>query len=198
MATTPPTDTDVMALGNVHFEDCKTVHKFMAETVRSQVERFNDRDADNTVRGALIRAQAWLGTFHKLDSPAHFQAVIAGTRAIFEISVDLAFLHHSRADHPAAKMRAWEFSSKLKAAERTRDFYAAPGRTMPAHLDERLRFIDRHAAEIRADRITRWGSARHPERWTGGANLREDAATADTLRNYGFREFYDVRFAELC
>lgn len=202
MKVEPATNTDVMALSAMHFEDCKTVHKFMGEAVRPVLDRVGPtHDASHTVRGTFMRAQGWLGTFHKLDSPAHFQAVIAGTRALFEIAVDLAFMHHARTAHPVEKMLAWERSSKLRAAERTRDYYAAnPNRTMPDHLTERVRSIDRDGAAIRAERQTWWKEARHPERWTGTRNggLREDAATADTFGPYSFREFYDVRFAELC
>lgn len=199
----PATDTDVMALTNMHFEDCKTVLEFMQTKVRPVIERFSKNDhADGTVKGAFLRAQAWLATFSKLDDPSHFQAVIAGTRTLFEIAIDLTLMHHDRTAYPVEKMFAWEESAKLKAAERTRDFYANAGRSVPDHLEPRVDFIARQDTRIAASRLKWWPRAdgvtgRHPDRWTG-RSLPEDASAADAFAPYGFREFYDGRFAELC
>lgn len=199
--SSPPTDTDPMALANAFFEDCKTVLEFMATKVRPVVDRFAKEDhADGTVKGEFLRAQAWLGTFAKLDNPAHFQAVVAGTRALFEIAVDLALMHHDRVTYPVEKMFAWEESAKLNAAERTRDFYATAGKPVPEHLQPRIDFITREGPRILADRLKWWpgrGANDPPMRWTG-RGLPRDASAADAFAPYGFREFYDGRFAELC
>ncbi len=190
---------DAFALGTAFFEDCKTVNEFMREKVRPLVQRFADQGQEHgTVHGAFLRAHAWLGTFEKLNQPSDFQAVIAGTRAVFEITVDLALLHYDRANLPVAKMVAWERSAKLKAAERTRRCYE--NRQLPEHLHERVAFIDRESTRIQEERARVWpgrSPTSHPDRWTARP-LEADAMAADGFGPFGFRDFYDDRFAQLC
>jgi hypothetical protein len=199
MTVSTPTTTDAMALGNAFFEDCKTVQEFMRDTVGPVVNRFAEKNhEDGTVYGIFLRAQAWLSTFTKLNHPSDFQAVVSGTRSMFEIAVDLALLHHDRANSPVAKMIAWEQSAKLKAADRTRRCYE--GRTLPPEHVERVAFIDRDGGRIRAERARFWPGRNpndHPQRWTGRP-LDADAEAADGFGPYGCRDFYDGRFAELC
>lgn len=43
-----------------------------------------------------MRAQAWMETLSKLNSMSDFQAVVAASRALFEIAASLALLGHLR------------------------------------------------------------------------------------------------------
>jgi hypothetical protein len=190
--------TDAFALASAFFEDCKTVRDFMRDKVRPVIERFAENNlAPVTVKGEFLRALGWLGTFEKLNHPSDFQAIISGTRALFEICVDLALMHHDRANLPAETMFAWEESAKLNAAERTLRCYQ--GRRLPDEHTERVAVIAREGARIRTVRARLWPArkGRHPERWTG-RRLPDDAEAADAFGPYGFRDFYDGRFAELC
>lgn len=140
----------------------------------------------------------WLQTLSELKHPQHFQAAQAGTRTLLEIAIDLALLHHDRTHQTPAKILAWERSAKLNAAERTRRCF--DGRELPAEHVERVAFIDREGASVRAERALMWPNRKpesHPQRWTGRA-LNEDATAADQFGRYGFADFYDGRFAELC
>jgi hypothetical protein len=116
-----------------------------------------------------------------------------------ELAIDLALLHHDRANHTPVKMLAWERSAKLKAAERTQRCFA--GRAVPPEHQPRIDFVNNQGVAIRAERAATWpGRARpdsHPDRWTD-RSLEADAEAADRLGGYGFRDYYDGRFAELC
>jgi hypothetical protein len=193
----PRTDTDAFAAGAALFEDMITLRDFMRDKVRPVVERFDNEDG--TVRALFLRGLGWLGTLSELKHPQHFQAALAGTRTLLELAIDLALLHHDRANCTPVKMVAWERSAKLKAAERTRRRFA--GRLLPPEHQPRINFITNHGVAIRAERAAMWpGRARpdaHPDRWTN-RSLEADAEAADGFGGYGLRDYYDGRFAELC
>lgn len=194
------TDTDAFALGAAHFEDVVTVRDFARDKIRPVVDRFsNSNHEDGTVYGLFLRSVGWLSTLAELKHPQHFQAALAGTRTILEICIDLALLHHDRANMTPAKIMTWERSAKLKAAERTRRCF--DGRELPEEHSDRVAFIDREGPSIRAERARVWPNRRdpesHPDRWTGRP-LDADAQAADRFGSYGLRDYYDGRFAELC
>jgi len=84
----PRTDTDAFAAGAALFEDMITLRDFMRDKVRAVVERFDKEDG--TVRALFLRGLGWLGTLAELKHPQHFQAALAGTRTLLELSIDLA------------------------------------------------------------------------------------------------------------
>ncbi len=194
------TDTEAFALASAFFEDVVTVRDFARDKVRPVVQRFSEEDADDgTVYGLFLRCMGWLATLAELKHPQHFQAALAGTRTLLEICIDLALLHHDRANFTPAKVMAWERSAKLAAAERTRRCFE--GRQLPEEHIERVAFIDRNRDAIREERARVWPNRErprsHPARWTG-RSLDADAEEADRFGPYGLRDYYDGRFAELC
>jgi hypothetical protein len=197
----PRIDTDAFALGAARFEDILSVRNFMREKVRPVLTGFSNasNESEATVYGTFLRGHAWLDTMAELKHPQHFQAAIAGTRALFEICIDLALLHHDRLNYPPSKIVAWERSAKLKAAERTKRCFE--GRPLPDEHIERVAFADREGNSIRALRSNTWpGRTKpesHPDRWTT-RSLEDDAKAVDGFGNYGMRDYYDGRFAELC
>lgn len=193
----PNANTHLMGLANAGREDCKTVEIFMQKKVRPNVRRFSDdgNAEHTTVHACFLRALSWLGTYQKLDDPRYFQAIVAGTRSLFEMCVDMAFFVDDRLTNPPSKLWAWERSSKLHGAERALEFLDKAKK--PAAAGD-MRFAERYRDEILALRRKWWGRDGHPYHWTGARNLREAAEAADKLGSYDFEEFYSVRFAQLC
>jgi hypothetical protein len=192
------TDGDAVALARAEFEQVVSIEEFMRATVRPILERVvNQNDhGDGTAFGGFLRALGWLASIRLLNHPQYFQAVISGARALFEIAIDLALLSHDRAKYPVAMVTTWERSAKLKAAERVTKHFR--GQTLPREHNERVAYVNREGATIRAERLATWGSEKcHPARWTG-KDLGADAIAVDALGDYGFEAYYNARFAELC
>jgi hypothetical protein len=88
---------DVLVVAASTFEKVVTVRDFARDSVRPIVERFaKTNDDDRTIYFLFLRGLGWLGTLAELKHPQHFQAALAGTRTLLELSVDLALLHHDR------------------------------------------------------------------------------------------------------
>jgi hypothetical protein len=194
--------SDANALANAAFVECEDVRDFLTRQVRPLLDRVaNTSDADATVHGAVLRVMAWMTSMGRLNDPVYFQVSLAGVRAIFEIAIDLALLHHDRANHTSAKIIAWERSALLAAAEKTARYYERSGKPVADEHEERLRFVEREGDRIRLLRRTTWPGRRdaesHPMRWTG-RNLGDDARRAAAFGSYGFDAFYDLRYAEWC
>jgi hypothetical protein len=191
------------AHADAFFAECGVVEDFFAKSVRPIVDRTFDknRPEHHTYLGALLRITAWLRSLLKLNHPGDFQPVVAGSRALFEMAVDLTLLHHRPQDHSHDKIVAWEQSAKLKHAEGIERFYVSTGKTVPSEHSDAVRFIARERSKVHALRRQYWprrdNKPEHPDRWTG-RNLPEDARAADQCASYEFGEFYAARFAHLC
>jgi hypothetical protein len=189
-----------IALGNSHFQEVLVVRDFMRDKVRPVLLRTMTPDNDtDTVWGLFLRAIGWFASLAKLGDPQHLQAALAGTRALLEICTDLTLLHYDRQNLTTAMIVAWERSTKLQAAERTKRCFA--GRKVPKLYEDKVLFVDREGAAIRAERARVWPGRKkpqsHPDRWTG-RSLERDVEAADSLGGYGFKDYYDGRYAELC
>jgi hypothetical protein len=182
------------AISAALYEDVVTVRDFVRDSVRGVVDRFANED---TVHALFLRGQGWLNTLGELKEPQHFQAALAGTRALFELAVDLGVLHHDRKNFPVEHVAIWERSQKLLAAERVER--AFKGKALTSDLQMRVDFVRREGPAIRAERARIWGPAqtKHPSRWTN-RSLDADALAVDAFGTYGLREYYDVRYPELC
>ncbi len=176
-------------------QDLEAVGEYLEQDVRPIADRAVSADTV-TVIGLFTRALAWTRTLRILRSPEHVQAATAGARALFEICVDLALLHHERTSFPVAMMELWEDSAKLDTAEKVATFY---GNNAPSPLQE-ARLAFRQSAEIViARRKALWGIREHPrQRWTK-RSLRDDARAADQREpKLALERYYVERFAELC
>jgi len=132
-----------------------------------------------------VRAYVWTNTLRRLTDPLDFQAIVVGSRALFEILIDLVLLHHDKTQELAAKMFWWGESEKLRASEQIIDFYENQGLSVPDEFEAQVQFCTTKKLKIEEMRQTHWfnrrDSKRHPKRWTGSSNLFEDVEQADEL-----------------
>lgn len=182
-----PQVRNALLLADSQHAACVLVHDFINTTVRGIVER---RIADPSVavfswtgscHGALIRAGLWLRSLIKLTEPGDFQAIAAGSRALFEIALDsVLIIHQERRSY--RKLMAWEESNQFKLASKL-------GESAPAAGD----FIRLRGESVRAARAEYWpdskGRGTHPMRWTG-RDVVTDACVAD---QYGAPEAQPLR-----
>lgn len=77
------------------------------------------------------------------------------SRTLFEIAVDVTIM---RADprNPFEKLRAWEDSAKLKAAEQIARHFASQNKAPPDTFDPQLRYIKTDGPRIGALRLQFW------------------------------------------
>jgi hypothetical protein len=189
--------TEAKALASAARAQCTVLRDFMQTSARPLLDRFaQPTEGDVTIKGAFLRVLAWMHSLSRLDDDGDFQAVTSGSRALFEIAVDLALLVHDP-KHQVEMLVVWEQSAKLKQAERVRRYYA--GRELPDDHTPALDFASREGARIVALRERLWPQfkGKHPDRWTG-KSLELDAERADHWGDFEFRKFYNDRFAQLC
>ena len=96
-------DAIALSIGEAHFKECPLVHEFLTARVRPRIEHAFDHsnNSHGMFHGILLRALAGFGSLYKLNQPADFQAVIVGSRALFEMVVDLTILHLDRKITPS-------------------------------------------------------------------------------------------------
>src|SRR5438128_818795 len=99
-------ESTAFSIAEAHFKECQLVHEFLNTRIRSRVQRALEGSNESHVmlHGVLLRSLAWFRTLYKLNEPADFQAVIVGSRALFEMVVDLVILHLDHDAHPTAKL----------------------------------------------------------------------------------------------
>ncbi len=86
--------TEPFKIAEAYFKDCQVVHEFLNTRVRARLPPIDVKDESQLLfHGMFLRALGWFRTLYKLNEPADFQAVIVGSRALFEIVVDLTLLH---------------------------------------------------------------------------------------------------------
>jgi hypothetical protein len=85
---TPLAPGESLAVARALYAEAQAVALFIDEKVRAQVDASVSAVPHGVVfQGQLLRAIAWLRSLAKLDHPGDFQAVTAGTRAVFEGAV---------------------------------------------------------------------------------------------------------------
>ncbi|HEV8589314.1 MAG TPA: hypothetical protein VGQ72_10600 [Pyrinomonadaceae bacterium] len=132
-----------------------------------------------------LRAYVWMNTLRRLTDPLDFQAIAVGSRALFEILVDLILLHHDKTHELAAKMFWWGESEKLRASEQIISFYDNQSLNVPDEFEAQVLFCKTEKVKIENMRQTHWPNRkdpkRHPKRWTGNRYLSEDVEQADKI-----------------
>lgn len=139
-------------------------------------------------RALLTRIECWFESLVRLNHPLHFQAVLACSRAMFELSVDLTLIVLQEGKSFNGLM-VWQDSVKLSWAERRL-------RHDPGNENARA-FLESDGDRVLEARRERWGDARHRARWTGNS-LEADARKADELRASGFNEYYNEQYPQAC
>ncbi|HYQ02747.1 MAG TPA: hypothetical protein VER96_28945 [Polyangiaceae bacterium] len=189
--------SEAFALGDAQFAVCQRVEDFLGTSVRPILQRAEPPGPElDTYHGAIIRVHGWLRSVAKLNHPGDFQPVLAASRAIFEVAIDLSLLNRDPTQ-TCAKLLAWEDSAKLHSAERLKSFCDAhPNQGPPAGTQAILAFLAQRP-RVLALRSLHWSHQSHPPRWTG-RNLGQDADSADRLSPSGFAEYYNARYPQIC
>jgi hypothetical protein len=197
---TPLAPGESLAVARALYAEAQAVALFIDEKVRAQVDaRVSAVPHGVVFQGQLLRAIAWLRSLAKLDHPGDFQAVTAGTRAVFEGAVDVTLMNFDPTTNGPEKMDAWEDSAKLKHGQTATDYLAAVGRQPTEAEQHMLNYVSREKARIEKLRCVHWPNhkGKHPPRWTG-RDPAQDAKDADKLLAEGFEEFYRLRYPVLC
>ena len=193
-------DVSAFPMAEATFKACQLAHQFINARVRPRaVQALEAAPSDaNTFYGALLRVVAWTHTLSKLNEPIDFQAGIVASRTLFEIALDVTLMHFDPTTYPPAKLLAWEDSSKLKAAEKIRDYFHRHGEQPTIEFEPHVRYIATNTARIGTLRAAYWNGKHPGNRWTG-RNLRDDARAATQLFSGGkFEQFYDTRYPQIC
>ena len=167
----------------------------------------NPTRREKYLHGMFMRAMGWTSSLKKLNTNQDFQALVACVRALFEIVVDLSFIHIDKTDSACTKMHLWEESSKLKAAQLLQRYFQNINKPIPEEYHSKIEFIEKNKNRIEKKRIELWPQYKgsHPgNRWTG-LNLLKDAKIVDGhMRDFiidGFSmsltEFYETEFRQI-
>jgi hypothetical protein len=105
-------------------------------------------------------------------------------------------LLHDTTGEADKKLRGWEKSAKLKAAEATVSYYTRKGKNLPSEHRHQREFIDREGSSIKSDRFSFWGQTTHPNRWTN-RSLETDVQEADKLDALELEEIYQVEYRRM-
>lgn len=205
-------DEKQIATGFYH--GLQLVAGYMKDRVHpKQEELINAGDRENCLRGLFLRALGMTNTLARLNDPLDFQSIMAITRGLLELTVDMVLIHHDKSPNSAAKMHWWGESAKLKQAEATVNYYARCGRPVPDHHQFMVTFVQNSKGLIEKLRSGLWPNKKgtgnsipkHPNRWTG-RDLLSDAREADRLEGpaikkdlfMGLEEFYETEFRKMC
>jgi hypothetical protein len=151
--------------------------------------------------GQMLRAYFWLRTIAKLNEPGDFQAVAAGSRALFETAIDMVLLHANPDE--SAKVLAWEESARFKNAAAIEVYYRTLAVPPAPEHEGLVCFAKADKVRINQLRLQQgWqdknGHPFHPERWTG-RKLDADARQADQCgHEFKFSHFYETTYRQVC
>jgi hypothetical protein len=168
--------------------------QIVADYMKSRSELLNcvlDRPAtgyrDACLKGLFMRARAWMYSLEKLNQVRHIQAISVANRALLEITVDMLLLHHDKTNESGNRMYWWGQSERMRAAEMLVDYYTELGLPVPDEYKPLETAYRSDKATVDQMRISLWPYSkdptkpRHPDRWTGRANLFEDIKVVDQL-----------------
>lgn len=168
-------------------------------------------DREKRLVSLYQRSLAWMLTLVNLNKVTYFQAIVAGTRALLETTVDIVLMHHDKGPQSTSKMEWWEESEKLKAAEALMKYFERSRKPVSDPYLPIEDFVKNRKAEIDQQRLVLWPNSknnkpRHPTRWTGDWDLLTDVREVDKLRGAAIKEelgtsleeFYETTFRSMC
>ena len=181
--------SEVFATAEMHFRECIVVRDFVENKVLPILSRDPSLalPARRLNRALAARVLAWLRSLAKLNQPSDSQAILAGSRGLFELALDFTLLKHEKRGD-ASMLLAWQESEKLKWTNRVAK-HAVFGRAVQG-------WASSNTARIKELRQRYWGG-RHPMRWTG-RQLSQDTTIADGFQNTGFVEYYTAYYTWAC
>jgi hypothetical protein len=187
MSQQPKSEPFVTA--QMHFQACIAVRDF----IENKVYPILNRDENVVLPARLLnramvgRALLWMRSLTKLNQASDSQAILAGSRALFELAVDYTLLkHETKGDF--SKLLAWQESEKLEWAEHVKDHAVFGPRV--------AEFLASNTARIGGLRSQHW-KGNHPMRWTG-RKLRRDAEIADGFQPTRFVEYRTINYRWAC
>lgn len=195
-------DHGPVAEANAYFAVCQRIHDFVGESVRPIVERnVNVVPGTHVCNGMIARVHGWLRSLGKLNHPGDFQAVLAGSRALFETALDFALITLESAGK-FDKLLAWQELEMLRQADKLHQSDPTGNQHPAAEAYRRD-----HQERIRGLHNKYWEKKGNVPRWTG-RGLREDSRIADELGanalasgRFGstiFSEYYLARYSQAC
>ena len=128
--------------------------------------------------GLFLRVGWWMGSMKKLASPFDVQALSCCARSLVETTVDMLLIHMDKQADSAERMKCWEESARLKAAEGVLNHFGSTS-NLPEYVKPQSDFVNAKQSTIRNKRIEYW-NGKHPPRWTGNRNLRKDIQAVDS------------------
>lgn len=142
------------------------------------------------VQAMVSRAARWMHSISQLQWPDDYQAFAAGCRALLESAADVTLITHD----PTLIdwLHAWDESAKLKVCERLRE--ARHGGIAGAAA---ATFITNNGTRIKADRLSRWRTHKHPKTWLG-PSLPDMLKTIDDKVGTDFEFTYATNYDRLC
>ena len=155
------------------------------------------------IHALFIRAKNWMKSVSKLNQPSDFQPLAAATRALFELNIDMAILHHDANGEWAEKIEAWENSARYKHGECIARYYERKKQPLPEQYADTGAFLNRERDKIEAARLKFWpvkdkpGKGKHPDQWSH-QNLLAAAIYADEKHGTELEEFYETKYRFLC
>jgi hypothetical protein len=161
--------------------------KARSELLEAILDRSSTGHRDTCLKGLFLRARAWMHSLEKLNHSMHIQAISVANRALLEITVDMHLLHHDKTNESGWKMYQWGLSERMRAAEILVEYYDGLGLPVPDSCKPLETSYNNEKAMVDHMRRTLWpnkkdlSKPRHPDRWTGRANLFEDIKEVDRL-----------------
>jgi hypothetical protein len=202
-----------MVIAKRLFQNVCFVASYMDDLHPKLLEKVNGSKSDRDKRLVSLyqRSLAWMLTLAKLNKVTYFQAIVAGTRALLETTVDIVLMYHDKGPQSASKMEWWEESEKLKAAEALMKYFEKSKKPVPDPYRPIEDFVKNRGAQIDQQRLILWpnpknNKPRHPKRWTGDWDLLTDVREVDKLQGAAIKdelgttleEFYEATFRSMC
>lgn len=183
-----------------HVSATRAADRYLSTEIRPALPKDPRGRSEPAVTGMALRSIALVQALAKLDRVSHLQLVMAATRSMLELLVDVVLLT-MEADplEMAEKLEAWELSARYKVAQNTVRF-KKNHRELTELEQPLVEFIEQQGDRVDSLRRKYWlntkGKGRHPNRWTGG-NLLEAIRRADELTPYGLEDFYHEEYGRM-
>lgn len=179
------------------FQQMQITSDYLREGIFDMIKGIlNKKSKEDTFFGLFCRVICLMKTLRKCNDNTDFQTISHANRALLELATDHILLHHDKSDG-YLRMRAWEESAKLKAAERIIQYYAEKGEALPEHFDAQMKFIATDKTTIMSQRQQFWCQDTHPNtRWTN-CMLDKDVEHADSLEGTNLKTIYCTEYQRM-
>jgi hypothetical protein len=130
--------------------------------------------------------KGWLHTLTKLNQVRDIQAIMACTRSLLEITVDLILLYKDPSRQTIRKMLHFDRHQKFKMAAALVKYYERLGQSVPDQYEPLETFYKKKKHQVEKKRRELWPNGT-PMRWSGN-QLLIDIQEADRLLSHAIKE----------